>query len=234
MKRYNNVILSLILFIFNLNSVYSFNLCLNRRAFLTKSLALSNYRNTNILLNESDKNIMKKNEISGMNNIYFTGSLNEETCFKLTDALIYHKNLALTEQYYPNHINLYIQSPGGSLLPTLALVDEIKNFEVPIHTYVRGYAASAATLLSVVGKERYIYKNSLMMIHGVKLNDQTVSNVLDVKDLNYNVDLFMSLIKNIYLENSNMDKKTLEAMFDHDIWIDSKNALEFGLVDKIL
>lgn len=72
------------------------------------------------------------------------------------------------------------------------------------------------------------------MIHGVKLNDQTVSNVLDVKDLNYNVDLFMSLIKNIYLENSNMDKKTLEAMFGHDIWIDSKNALEFGLVDKIL
>ena len=29
----------------------------------------------------------------------------------------------------PNHINLYIQSPGGSLLPTLALVDEIKNLD---------------------------------------------------------------------------------------------------------
>ena len=177
---------------------------------------------------------MKKNEISGMNSIYFTGSLNDETCYKLSEALIHHKNQALTEQYYPNHINLYIQSPGGALLPTLALVDEIKNCEVPIHTYVRGYAASAATLLSVAGKQRYIYKNSIMMIHGLKLNDQTVSDVLDVKDLNYNVDLFMSIIKNIYLENSNMDKKTLETMFAHDIWIDSKNALEFGLVDKIL
>ena len=72
------------------------------------------------------------------------------------------------------------------------------------------------------------------MVHGVKLNEQTVSNVLEIKDLNYNVDLFMSIITDIYLENSNIDKKTLFQLFEHDIWLDSANALEYGFVDKIL
>ena len=142
--------------------------------------------------------------------------------------------MALTQENYPNHINLYIQSPGGSLLPTLALVDEIKNLGVPIHTYIRGYAASAATLLSVVGSYRYMYNHSLLMIHSVKLHDQQPTSLLEVKDLNTNVDVFMEIIKNIYLENSNIDSKTLDELFNHDIWMNSRKALNYGLIDEII
>ena len=168
------------------------------------------------------------------NNIYFTGGLNEETCFKLTEALISYKNNALTNQDYPNHINLYIQSPGGSLLPTLAVVDEIKNLGVPVHTYIRGYAASAATLLSVVGSRRFIYEHSLIMIHGLKIDDSSISSLLDVKDLNTNVDVFMGLVKKIYMENTNIDEYALENLFYHDIWMNSSRALDYGLVDEII
>lgn len=190
-----------------------------------------NYQDFNLLSNNIHSN--KKSHFLN-NNIYFTGGLDEENCFKLTEALIAHKNIALTNQDYPNHINLYIQSPGGSLLPTLAVVDEIKNLGVPVHTYIRGYAASAATLLSVVGSQRFIYKHSLMMIHGVKIGDSSVSSLLDIKDLNTNVDVFMNLVKKIYLENTNMDENILENLFYHDIWMNSTLALKYGLVDEIL
>lgn len=189
------------------------------------------YQDFNLLSNNIHSN--KKSHFLN-NNIYFTGGLNEETCFKLTEALNAHKNMALSNQDYPNHINLYIQSPGGSLLPTLAVVDEIKNLEVPVHTYIRGYAASAATLLSVVGSQRFIYKHSLIMIHGVKIGDSSVSSLLDIKDLNTNVDVFMNLVKKIYLENTNIDENILENLFYHDIWMNSTLALEYGLVDEIL
>lgn len=142
--------------------------------------------------------------------------------------------MALTQQDYPNHINLYIQSPGGSLLPTLALVDEMKNLGVPIYTYIRGYAASAATLLSVVGSQRFMYNHSVLMIHSVKLQEQQPSSLLDVKDLNTNVDVFMEIIKNIYLENTNIDSKTLDELFNHDIWMNSNKALKYGLIDTII
>ena len=236
-----------ILFI-DTSSPFNININSSRRNFIAKSLASNGLinlsaKNSNKIYNDDDdenndqyrsfltNNIPKhfKN-----NNIYFTGHLNEETCFKLNEALVNYKNMALSNQDYPNHINLYIQSPGGSLLPTLALVDEIKNLGVPIHTYIRGYAASAATLLSVVGSQRYMYNHSVLMIHSVKLHDQEPSTLLDVKDLNANVDVFMNIIKNIYLENSNLNNEILDELFNHDVWMNSTNALKYGLIDEIL
>tara|TARA_B110001450_G_scaffold939_3_gene1074 strand:- start:1417 stop:2049 length:633 start_codon:yes stop_codon:yes gene_type:complete len=201
----------------------------------------NNNINININNNDTDNNIdsslkilqrNKKNKVD--NNIYFTGGLTEETCFKLTEMLLYHKNEALSNDKYPPYINLYIQSPGGSLMPTLAVVDEIKNLGIPVYTYIRGYAASAATLLSVAGTRRYMYKYSLAMIHGVKIQEQEVSTLLDIKDLNANVDTFMNIVKNIYLENTNMDEELLEYLFYHDLWINSTQSLEHGLIDEII
>jgi ATP-dependent Clp protease protease subunit len=234
---------------FNLDNFFT------RRSFLKttlSSMGLITLNANNIYLDNDDlnennieKNLYSLNSLSDNtdlskkshflnNNIYFTGSLNEETCFKLTEALINYKNLALTNQDFPNHINLYIQSPGGSLLPTLAVVDEIQNLGIPVHTYIRGYAASAATLLSVVGSRRFIYSHSLIMIHGVKISDSSVSTLLDIKDLNKNIDLFMNIIKEIYMENTNINEDILENLFYHDIWMNSSLALEYGLVDEIL
>lgn len=244
-------IIKFFLILIHINTCVGFNMFINRRNFIANSLLLSGV-NKNIHLNESyNKNFINKNDDKDINydiqenliyknnnfnnNIYFTGGLNEETCFKLTEVLINHKNLAMTNADYPNHINLYIQSPGGSLLSSLALVDEIKNLEIPVHTYIRGYAASAATLLSVVGAKRFINKHSVMMIHGLKFGEeQKASDLLTVKDLNYNTDVFLDIIKDIYLDNSNLPEEVLEDMFYHDRWLNAGDCLKYGLVDEIL
>jgi len=240
---------------FSFKNVECFNInnLLNRRVFITNTLASNGLINLNannkkiLLLNdENDYNnddnymdsslkILQRNNNNRVNNnIYFTGGLNDETCFKLTEALMHHRNQALSNDKYPPYINLYIQSPGGSLLPTLAVVDEIKNLGIPVYTYIRGYAASAATLLSVAGTQRFMYKHSLAMIHGVKLQEQEVSSLMDIKDLNANVDTFMNVVKNIYLENTSIDEQLLEYLFYHDLWMNSTQAVEYGLVDEII
>ena len=194
---------------------------------------LENLENQNKQLLKSQQKPRPRNNYN--NNIYFTGHLTEETCFGLTEALLNHKNKILLNSETNGVINLYIQSPGGALMPTLALVDEIKNLQVPVYTYIRGYAASAATLLSVVGTKRFMYKHSIMMIHGLKFSgENSVDSLLAVKDLNDNTELFMKIIKSIYLENSNLTSEQLEYMFMHDKWFDSAHALEYGLIDEIL
>ena len=232
---------------------FNINNLLNRRVFITNTLASNGLINLNannkkiILLNdendhnndnnnnyESLKILQRNNNNRVNNNIYFTGGLNDETCFKLTEALMHHRNQALSNDKYPPYINLFIQSPGGSLLPTLAVVDEIKNLGIPVYTYIRGYAASAATLLSVAGTQRFMYKHSLAMIHGVKLQEQEVSSLIDIKDLNANVDTFMNVVKDIYLKNTSMDEELLEYFFYHDLWMNSTQALEYGLIDEII
>ena len=205
----------------------------NRRSLLRSGLLASSSLNlsNNIKLEEEEE----EGKIGRTkNSIYLTGALTEDTCWSLTQSLLGYKSQLLHNDNRFNNINLYIQSPGGSLLPTLAVVDEIRTLEIPVHTYIRGYAASAATLLSVMGTKRYMYNHSLMMIHGVKLNGYETNSLTDVKDLNDNVNLFMETIKNIYLENSNITEEQLEKFFLRDKWISANEALSYGLIDEII
>ena len=207
-------------------------MALNRRNFLTSGLyTASNLINVG---NEEEDDPTVAKLARTKDSIYLTGPLTEDTCWGITQSLINYQSQLLHSDNRFNNINLYIQSPGGSLLPTLGLVDEIKTLDIPVHTYIRGYAASAATLLSVVGEKRYMYKHSVMMIHGIKLNGHQSDSLLDVKDLNSNVDLFMNTIKNIYLENTNISEEQLEKFFYRDQWISANEALSYGLIDEII
>ena len=170
------------------------------------------------------------------NNILLLGELNDNSCFELV-KLLNSKEYELLNNNVPDdekYINLFIQSHGGSLLSTLSVVDEIKKLEIPLYTYIKGYAASSATLLSILGNKRYITENSLMMIHGPKVyqnNDEMT--LLKIRDINKNINLFTDIVKNIYLEHSNITEEILNQLFYHDIWMTSREALKYGLVDGI-
>ena len=241
-------ILLMLLSLNHINTCIGFNMAINRRNLIKSALLGSNIPNLSNNLNlpennsdsdsdsDSNSNLEINQGLIGKtkNSIYLTGPLTDQSCWGLTESLLGYKNQLLHSSNKFNNINLYIQSPGGVLLPTLAVVDEIRTLEIPVHTYIRGYAASAATLLSVIGTKRYMYNHSLMMIHGVKLNGYESNSLNDVKDLNDNVNLFMETIKNIYLENSNITEEDLDKFFLRDKWISANEALSYGLIDEII
>ena len=170
------------------------------------------------------------------NNILLLGELNEKSCFDLI-KLLNNKEFELLNKDIPKEekfINLFIQSQGGSLLSTLSVVDEIKKLNIPLYTYIKGYAASSATLLSILGNKRFISENSLMMIHGPKIieNDADMT-LLKIKDINQNINLLTNIIKKIYLENTKINEQLLNELLYHNVWISSKDALKYGLVDEI-
>ena len=66
------------------------------------------------------------------------------------------------------------------------MLDLIKNLNNPVHTYVDGFAASAATLLSLSGEKRFMTKNSLMLIH--QLSSGFMGKFTEIKDENDNLD----------------------------------------------
>ncbi len=223
-------IIYILLSLNHINTCVGLNIAVNRRTFLKTGLLASN----NLYLEDENRELNTTKLASSKNSIYLTGQLTDDSCWAITQSLINYKSQLLHSYNRFNNINLYIQSPGGSLLPTLAVVDEIKTLDIPVHTYIRGYAASASTLLSVVGEKRYMYSHSVMMIHGIKLNGQKSDSLLDVKDLNSNVDLFMQIIKNIYLENTKISEEQLDKFFYRDKWISANEALSYGLIDEII
>lgn len=202
---------------------------LTRRKLLMSGLLMSlvqdPFNEDNMGINSPQTLITKTNK-----DLYFYGPLNDESCFRLQYTL---EELIRINKEKKNDVNLYLQTSGGSILPTLPIVDLIKSSEVNINTYVKGYCASAGTLLSISGNKRYMTNNSLMLIHS--LRQETGGGTFNnIKDTYENADLIMSLIKEIYLENTEIGEEKLEYFLNHDLWLPASKCLELKIVDEII
>ncbi len=222
------------------------NLITTSNLLSTMSMFNNNINNINSNTNNNNNNNrddnkdntnenQEKNFIGGIkdieknNDVYFYSEINDETLFRLNSNLLYlNHNLEANQE-----INLHIQSQGGSLLPSFSTVDLIRTSDIPINTYIEGYAASAATLISVVGAKRFITKNSVMLIHQLKMGTEN-SKFNEIQDYFSNAETLMEIVKNIYLENTNIDKPLLESLLDKDLWLNSTTCKNYGLIDIII
>lgn len=165
---------------------------------------------------------------SSKNNLFFSGPMTDNTVFTITANL-----MALQQENNIDEINLHMQSVGGSLLPSFGLVDLIRVSDIPINTYVDGYCASAASLVTVVGAQRFINRYGVILIHQLKMGIEP-SKYLEIKDQSENADTLMQLIKEIYLENTNLKNDKLDKLLEHDWWLNSTLCKKYGLVDIII
>ena len=111
-------------------------------------------------------------------------------------------------------------------------MDTILRSKVPVQTYVDGFAASAATFLTVVGNERYMSRNSYMLIHQLSSNFWgTYANFEDEKK---NLDLMMKRIKNIYKQYTDVPMKKIDEILKHDLLWDAETCLKYGMIDEII
>lgn len=178
-----------------------------------------------------------KDDFINSNQIYFYDDVTKQSIYNLNKSLdAVTKNLLSISLAYNLKetpvIELYIDSYGGELSTALNSADRIKNNKIPVHSYVEGVAASAATLLSVVAHKRYMRKNSMMMIH--QLSSEIWGNFAAIKDEVGNLELLMDILKKIYLEHTKFTKEELDNLLKHDIYLNAEQCLEKGLIDFII
>jgi ATP-dependent protease ClpP protease subunit len=170
------------------------------------------------------------------NKIYFFCNVGEREVLELVKTIrhldIEMQYLSLRLSIPPVPIELHIHSGGGDIFAGLAATDAIMKCKTPIHTYVEGSVASAATLMSIAGDKRYISKNAFMLIH--QLSSFMVHGKFEeFKDEMKNQESLMESIKNIYLKRTNMTKKKMEELLRHDLWLNAQECIKLGLVDEI-
>ena len=170
------------------------------------------------------------------NTIMFYGEVNEKNAKLLNKAIrTLDKELKIFKLKFgcdSPPLRMFISSYGGSVFAGFSIMDTIKNCVTPVHTYVDGSAASAATLISVVAKKRFIFPNSFMLIH--QLSSAMWGNYEAMKDEMENLDLIMSKIKKIYKEHTNMSTRQITEILKKDKWFEADKCLELGLVDEIV
>ena len=170
------------------------------------------------------------------NKIYYYSSVNRDSAVELNKKIaeLESKSLSLSNslEIDPPPVKIMINSGGGSIVAGISSMDTIIRSKVPIHTYVDGFAASAATFLSVVGTHRLMSRNSYMLIH--QLSSSFWGTYANFEDEKQNLDLMMKTIKDVYKEYTKVPMKELNSILKHDLLWDAKKCLDMGMIDQII
>lgn len=170
--------------------------------------------------------------------IYFYCDVVPESILKLNNVLVQMAKENLSEMVskgkdVPDPISIHIQSDGGLCSAGFIGYDVIQEISKKVKTisYVEGYAASAATLLTVGCTERYISPSSTLLVHelssymGGKLSEmlQEYSNCKKVEEI----------LESIYLKHTKIQKEDLEKLLKKDVLLTAEECIEKGICDDI-
>lgn len=177
------------------------------------------------------------------NDIYFKMDVTLKSVDKLmkiirecNDKFLTLKKNSSIKEIIPNPLILHITSYGGCAMAGLMAADAIEQSIIPIHTIIEGYAASAGTFLSIVGKKRYITKRSHMLIHQIRIyGDYKFGETFEEQQDDYkNSKHLMEEIINLYRKYTKLTKTQIENELKHDLWRNSTSCLNAKLVDEII
>lgn len=133
-------------------------------------------------------------------------------------------------------INLYVNSPGGSVSAGLAVYDTMQFIRPEVATYCVGMAASMGAVLLAGGapKKRFILPNSRVLIHqplirGVLTGPATELDIEAKEILRLRTRLYEIIAK-----HTGQSTETIERDCDRNKWLEAHEAVEYGCVDEIL
>lgn len=147
---------------------------------------------------------------------------------------LFQKALDEFEKNEDSAIRIEISSYGGSVYDMLGMVDRIKSS--PCHVITRGFGKimSAATFILAAGDERIMGTNSWMMIH--QLSSWYDGKGEEIRNEAKHVETLMKQLYDLYeqLSKGKTKAKNFAKMCEKDYYLTAQEALELGLIDKVL
>lgn len=148
--------------------------------------------------------------------------------------LIVAQLLYLESEDPARDINLYINSPGGSVTAGLAILDTMQFIKPDIQTIIMGHACSMGSLLASSGTKgkRFMLPRARHMIHQV--SSGTRGTAIDMKIALEETLRLNKMLTEIYVENTGKTYEELEKDMSRDYYMDANESIAYGLADKIL
>jgi ATP-dependent Clp protease protease subunit len=153
-----------------------------------------------------------------------------------TANLIIAQMLFLSNEDNKTDIHFYINSPGGSITAGLAVYDTMRFLRCDVATYCVGQAASMGAVLLAGGQsqKRFLLANSRILLH-----QPLISGILTgpATDLDIEAQEILRLRARLYqilANHSGQTPEKIEKDCDRNLWLDAEEAINYGLVDRIL
>ncbi len=152
-------------------------------------------------------------------------------------SLIVAQMLFLEAQDTKKDIQLYINSPGGSVTAGFAIYDTMQYIKCDVSTICIGLAASFGAFLLAGGAKgkRMALPNAEIMIHQPAIHGNGVKGqATDIKIMSDHIQRSRERLNRILSENTGRSVEEIRSDTERDNYMSAKEALEYGLIDKII
>jgi len=131
-------------------------------------------------------------------------------------------------------VNVYINSPGGIITSGLAIYDTMQYIKCPVSTICVGQAASMAAVLLAGGDagKRIALPSSRIMLHQPLGGAQ--GQAIDIQIHAREIMRLKDRIHEILVKHTGRTEKEIEADTDRDFYISAEEALNYGIIDKVI
>ena len=165
-----------------------------------------------------------------MDRIIFLGTAINDSVANIIQAQL----LFLESTDKEKDIQIYINSPGGSVYAGLGIYDTMQFIGPNVATICTGIAASMAAVLLCAGEKgkRSALKHSRVMIH--QPLGGTQGQASDIQIVAQEIDKLKKELYDIIAHHSNKTYAEVSKDGDRDFWMTSKEALAYGMIDEIL
>lgn len=167
--------------------------------------------------------------------LYIYGEIVDNTDWKWDESEVMPDDVleALQKVDGLGSLNIYINSPGGSVFAGLAIYNMLKRNKAYKKAYIDGVGASMASVIPFAADEVFIPSNAFLMIH----NPWTwaVGNAQDFRKIAEDLDVIATGALSIYMENvkEGVTQETIQKMLDEEKWLNGTEAAKYFNVTVI-
>ena len=163
--------------------------------------------------------------------IFLGGGVDDDSANLVVAQLLF-----LSQEDPKADIHFYINSPGGSVSAGLGVYDTMQFIRPKVATYCIGMCGSMGAVLLMAGEagKRYVLPNSRVLLH-----QPLMGGVIEgpATDLGIQATEMMRTRERLYdimCHHTGKDKETMARDCERDKWLDSKEAVEYGVADQLL
>lgn len=142
--------------------------------------------------------------------------------------------LHLAHEAPDKEIQLFVNSPGGSVYDGLAIIDTMNYIKPDVSTICVGMAASMGAMILSAGKQgkRFSLPHSKIMIHQPSSGFRGVAS--DIEITANEVMKLKSLLEEMLADNTGQQKKKVHKDMDRDFYMTADEAKDYGVIDKVI
>ncbi len=161
--------------------------------------------------------------------IFLSDEINDPIANSVVAQLLF-----LASQDSEKDIYMYINSPGGRVTSGLAIYDTMQYIKPDIHTICVGQASSMAAVLLTAGTEgkRSALQHSRLLLH--QPMGGTHGQASDIEIQTKEILRIKEELYDILVKHTSQTKKKIKKDADRDYFLNAKEAVEYGLIDKVM